>query len=376
MLQTIPPLSDTDRLSWLRLIRSENVGPVTFNQLLQRFGTPARALDALPELARRGGRSRAIKICSSLQAEREIEAARRLGARLLCACEPEFPPLLAAIDSAPPVIYVLGHVHLLVKPAVALVGARNASIAARNFGRKISMDLGQAGFTIVSGLARGLDTAAHEGSLATGTIAVMAGGVDIIYPPENSALHAAIRAEGAVVSEMPPGTEPQARHFPRRNRIISGLAQGVLVVEATARSGSLITARLAAEQGRDVMAVPGSPLDPRSEGPNGLIKDGAALIRGVEDVLDVLATPPGNRMNERQGSLFSPPPPSMPSKNDLDIARNSVIESLGATAVTVDEIIRQCQLSPSVVSMVLLELELAGRLERHHGNRVSSLPEA
>lgn len=376
MYQIVPNLTDTDRLAWLRLIRSENVGPVTFVRLLERFGSPAKALEALPELAKRGGRKRPIKICSGAQAEREMEAARHMGARLICAAEPDFPPLLAATDGGPPVLYVLGHAHLLTKPVVAMVGARNASIAARNFARKLAMDLGPAGYVVASGLARGLDTAAHEGSLAHGTIAVMAGGADVIYPPENARLHAAICAEGAVVSEMPPGTEPQASYFPRRNRIISGLARGVVVTEATARSGSLITARLAAEQGREVMAVPGSPLDPRCEGPNALIKDGATLIRGVRDVLDALSGLSGSRMEEPQGDLFQAPRPPPPSENDLSLARTSVTESLGSTPVTVDEIIRQCQLSPSVVSMVLLELELAGRLERRAGNRVSMLPEA
>lgn len=376
MTQQPRHLSDADRLDWLRLIRSENVGPITFARLIERFGTARQALDAIPELARRGGRARPIKVCSKAAAERELIAAERIGARLLCGPEPDFPPLLATLDGAPPVLYALGHAHLLSKPTIGIVGARNASMAGRQFARRLAMELGQAGVVVVSGLARGLDTAAHEGSVETGTVAVMAGGVDVVYPPENDRLHARIAAEGVVVSEMPPGTEPQARHFPRRNRIISGLSLGIVVVEATARSGSLITARLAGEQGREVFAVPGSPTDPRSEGPNGLIKDGAVLTRGAGDILDVLDTLLRRPLGERRRDLFDTPPPPLPTESEVVRARAAMAEALGPAPVTVDEIIRQCQLSPSMASLVLLEMELAGRLERHPGNRVSLLPEA
>lgn len=371
------PLSEAERLDWLRLIRSENVGPVTFFRLLERFGSAGAALKALPDLARRGGRSKPIKVCSKGAAEHELDQAQRLGARLVCATEPDYPPYLTAVEGGPPCLYVVGHPPLLRRPAIAMVGARNASIGARNMARRLSLDLGQNGITIVSGLARGLDTAAHEGSLDTGTVAVIAGGIDTFYPPENEPLQRDIAARGLLVSEMPPGTEPQARHFPRRNRIISGVAAGVVVVEATARSGSLITARYAAEQGREVFAVPGSPMDARSGGPNQLIKDGAVLVRDAGDVLEALDDLLRRPLGEGPRKAFQSAPPSpTPSESELAGARRMVADCLSMTPVTVDEIIRQCQLSPSVVSMIVLEMELAGRLERHPGNRVSALVEA
>lgn len=369
-------LSDSERIDWLRLIRCENVGPVTFFRLLERFGSAGSALAALPDLARRGGRTKPIKICSKARAEAELDDAARLGARAVCSGEPDFPALLAATDGAPPLLYVRGHSSLFGRPCIGMVGARSASAGARQFARKMAWDLGQAGVTVVSGLARGLDTAAHDGSLETGTVAVVAGGVDIIYPPENAGLYHRIVEMGAVVSEMAPGTEPQARHFPRRNRIISGMSAGVVVVEATARSGSLITARYAAEQGREVFAVPGSPMDARAAGPNGLIKDGAVLTQGAGDILDLLDDLLRRPFREPPGERFSGPAPAIPDESALVRARRDVLEALGPIPVTVDEIIRQCQLSPSVVSMILLELELAGRLERHPGHRVSFLPEA
>lgn len=370
------PLSDAERLDWLRLIRCENVGPVTFFRLLERFGSAARALEALPGLARAGGRARPITLCSKARAEDEMARAERLGARVLCWGEPDFPAPLAATDGGPPLLFVRGHAGLFARPCIGVVGARNASAGARQFARKLAMDLGAAGVVVASGLARGLDTAAHEGSLETGTVAVLAGGVDVIYPPENAALYDRIAEAGAVVSEMPPGTEPQARHFPRRNRIISGLALGVVVVEATARSGSLITARYAAEQGREVFAVPGSPLDARSGGPNQLLREGAVLTESARDVLNVLDDLLRRPFREPESREFDGPLPAPPDESELARARATVAEALGSMPVTVDEIIRQCQLSPSVVSMILLELELAGRLERHPGHRVSFLPEA
>lgn len=370
-------LSEAERLDWVRLIRSENVGPVTFFRLLERFGTAAEALKAVPELARRGGRTRPIKLCPRAAAEQELMTAHRLGARLVCAIEPDYPPRLVEVEGGPPCLYIVGHPELLRRPAIGMVGARNASLGARNFARRLSLDLGRNGITVVSGLARGLDTAAHEGSLDTGTVGVIAGGIDIFYPPENEPLQREIAARGLLMTEMPPGVEPQARHFPRRNRIISGVADGVVVVEATARSGSLITARFAAEQGREVFAVPGSPQDARAAGPNQLIKDGAAMVRDVGDVLEVLDDLLRRPMMEKpRGAFQGAPPPPPPSEPELAEARHAVAGCLSMTPVTVDEIIRQCQLSPSVVSMIFLEMELAGRLERHPGNRVSALPEA
>ena len=365
-----PTGAEAERLDWLRLYRSENVGPATFFRLLEHFGTAARALDALPELARRGG-GRPVKVAPQAAAERELDALGKLGATLLLANEPGFPVPLRAVEAVP-LLTVKGHVRLLSKHAVAVVGARNASAAGRRFAQTIAADLGKADLSVVSGMARGIDSAAHEGALETGTVAVLAGGVDFIYPPENATLYQRIVEAGCAVSEMPPGTQPQASHFPRRNRLISGMALGVVVVEASARSGSLITARIALEQGREIFAVPGSPLDPRSEGPNGLIKQGATLTESAADVLhglaDVLRRPLAEPRRDSYGS-----PPSLPAESDLAASRAKVVEALGPTAVPVDEIIRQCQLSPAIVSMVLLELELAGRLERHPGGLVARI---
>ncbi|WP_043642717.1 DNA-processing protein DprA [Caenispirillum salinarum] len=363
-------LSPAERLDWLRLIRSENVGPVTFRRLLDRFGSAGEALRALPDLARRGGRTKGVRICPKADAARELEAVDRFGARILGTGEPGYPALLAEVEDAPPLLLMLGSPHLFERPTVAIVGARNASLNGCNFARRLAVDLAEThGFLVVSGLARGIDTAAHQGALKGGTCAVMAGGVDVIYPPENDRLHAAVAAQGVVVSEQPLGTEPQARHFPRRNRIISGIARGVVVVEANQRSGSLITARLAADQGREVFAVPGSPLDPRCAGTNGLLKDGAHLVQHAGDVAAVLE---GLAAYEPAGGEPPSAPPG-PPPDPSDSQRGKVLTCLGANPVSVDEVIRQCQLSPPVVAMILLELELAGRLERHPGNRVSLL---
>lgn len=366
-------LTPAERFDWVRLIRSENVGPRTFRRLLERFGTASAALAALPELARRGGRARPIVVCPKGVAEAELAAAERLGAVALGWNEPGYPRALAAIDDAPPVLYARGNVSLLDKSAVAMVGARNASINGRNLARKVAADLGRAGLVVASGLARGIDTAAHEGALASGTVAVLAGGVDVVYPPENQRLYDDIVAMGCVVAEMPPGTQPQASHFPRRNRIISGLSLGVVVVEASLKSGSLITARMAADQGREVFAVPGHPADPRAKGPNDLIRHGAVLTESAGDVLAVLNDLLRRPLAEGGRAEFNAAPAAPPGEAELDSARVRVVESLGPSPVTVDSIIRECQLSASVVSLVLLELELAGRLERHPGNQVSLL---
>ncbi len=375
---TIPPmmsesrsLSDQDRFDWLRLSRSENVGPLTFVRLLERYGTAKAALAALPTLAKRGGRS--ITVCSVAAVEAEIAEARRLGCFLLASCEPAYPRCLAATDDAPPLLYARGNVSLLKRPTVAMVGARNASANGRVFTRRLASDLGQAGMVVVSGLARGIDTAAHQGALSTGTVAVLAGGVDIVYPPENAELYQEIVTMGCVVSEMPPGIQPQARHFPRRNRIISGLSLGVVVIEASLKSGSMITARLALEQGREIFSVPGHPMDGRAQGTNQLLRDGATLVEKAEDVLESLKHMSEPDLGEpAPRSVFTSPPPE-PSPAELDRARKQVLEYLSATPTVVDSIIRECQLSASTVSLVLLELELAGRLERQTGNRVALL---
>lgn len=372
----VPPTSRsrTERLTWLRLIRSENVGPITFRRLVERFGTPARALEALPELARRGGAAAQLRICSAAHAEREMAAVEAAGGRLLTLGEPGYPPLLAHVEDAPPVISLLGHAHLLTKKAVGIVGARNASANGRRFARELARDIGDAGLLVVSGMARGIDAAAHEGALATGTVAALAGGIDVVYPKENQALYERLVAEGAVISEMPPGTEPQARHFPKRNRLISGMARGLVVVEAGLRSGSLITARLALEQNREVFAVPGAPLDPRAKGTNRLIREGAALTEGVADVLEGLAGGPAEPLAEPGDSGYVGPAAETPEERALRTARPKVEELLGPAPVEVDEVVRAAGLDTGLVAWVLLELELAGRLERLPGNRVALLP--
>ena len=363
--------ASAEHLACLRLIRSENVGPVNYRRLLARFGTARAALEALPDLARRGGRRRPVKICPAGDAERELDAVRQAGAATLAIGEPDYPEALAAIEDAPPVITLLGRRALLAGTAVAMVGARNASANGRRLATRLATDLGEAGLTVVSGLARGIDTAAHRGALASGTVAVLAGGVDMVYPPENRGLADSIREQGLLLSEMPLGTVPQARHFPRRNRLISGLSLGVLVVEAAPRSGSLITARLALEQGREVFAVPGSPLDPRARGCNNLLRQGAVLTEEAEDVLRTLDAMRGRRVEPPHAEESGAEAPSLPADSELESARPQVEALLGIAPVTVDELIRQCQLSPAVIQMVLLELELAGRAERHPGSRIA-----
>ncbi|CAN5221425.1 DNA-processing protein DprA [soil metagenome] len=370
---------DADRFDRLRLIRSAQIGPVTFLQLLARFGTAGAALAALPDLAARGG-GKAPRIAATDDVEREIAATRRLGAHYLFLGDPRYAPLLAEIENPPPALIYKGDPDLMTRPCIGMVGARNASAAACRFARMLAQDLGKDGnASIVSGLARGIDTAAHQGSLAGGTIAVIAGGIDIVFPPENADLQAQIAEQGLLLAEMPPGTRPQARHFPWRNRIIAGLSAGTVVVEAAPRSGSLITARLAAEAGREVMAVPGSPLDPRAQGCNLLIREGATLIQSAADVweaigpIDPRMVPQGmvpQGMVRQEGRGFDPAPVS-PDVGEGE--RRAITGLLGPVPVPVDELVRQSAVVPALVQTVLLELELAGRLERHAGGRVSLL---
>ena len=360
-------LSDFERRAWLRLARAQNVGPVTFAALIARYRSAQAALDALPGLARRGG-ARDIKIPREDEARCELEALDNLGGRMLASCEDDFPQGLAAVEAPPPLIMARGRIELLRREMIAVVGARNASALGRKFANQIAADLGRAGLAVVSGLARGIDTAAHEGSLETGTIAVLAGGVDNIYPAENAALYECIAAEGVVVSEMPVGQKPQAKHFPRRNRIISGLARGVVIVEASEGSGSLITANFALEQGRDVFAVPGSPLDPRAKGTNRLIRDGAILTESADDVLEAIGAQLGRAFREPE---IAPADHDSEPEADADGVRSRIEELLGPSPVEVDELIRQSRLSAPAVLTALLEIELAGRLSRHRGNRVS-----
>jgi DNA processing protein len=362
-------MNDSERRAWLRLARTENVGPVTFRNLLARFGTAPAALEELPRLAARGGGKNFV-LPDASDTAREVEALAKLGGRLICSCEADYPQGLKALEAPPPVISVLGHPHLLQKEMIAIVGARNASALARKFADTLSRELGFAGLVMVSGLARGIDTSAHEAALAVGTVAVVAGGVDIIYPPENEKLYAAIKNQGVIVSEMRLGEAPQARHFPRRNRIISGLSRGVVVVEAAEKSGSLITAQCALDQGREIFAVPGSPLDPRARGANKLIQGGATLVQDVEDILEVLRPILGAGFHEPEPDTGGSSP-AQALEAEADRIRAALEEALGPAPVEIDELIRQLRAPTAAVLTVILELELAGRCTRHPGNRVS-----
>lgn len=361
-------LTDGQRLDWLRLIRSEHVGPRSFRALLHYYGSARAAIDALPAWARRGGATRPPRICPHDEAERELDAARRLGVAFVAANEPEYPARLGMIDDAPPLLAVRGQVSTLARPMVAVVGSRNASAAGIKVAERLARELGEAGFVVASGLARGIDAAAHRTSLATGTVAVFAGGLAQIYPAEHADLLQQILPHGAAVSEMPLGYEPRARDFPRRNRLISGLSLGVVVVEAARRSGSLITARMALEQGREVFAVPGSPLDPRAEGTNDLLKQGAALVTEVADVVSVLQP----ILGRVEASAMEEPerdPPALPEPGNRE--RDRIVALLGPTPVSIDDLVRLSHASPAIVRTVLLELDIAGRLTRHGGGLVS-----
>ncbi|HIC79429.1 MAG TPA: DNA-protecting protein DprA [Kiloniellaceae bacterium] len=387
---TIKPLDDEARLAWLRLIRSENVGPVVFRQLLDRFGSPAAALSALPEVAARAGGKRRIRVCSRADAEAEMTATRQAGAKLLASCEPAYPALLRELEDAPPLLIVLGDPAALSAPAVGIVGARNASANGRRFAQGLAAEIAEAGYAVVSGMARGIDTAAHLGALPRPSVAVLAGGVDVVYPPENDRLHRDLQDQGAVISEMPLGTKPQARHFPRRNRLISGLSCGLVIVEAAKRSGSLITARFAAEQGRDVFAVPGSPLDPRAAGCNHLIREGATLVESAAQILDDLRAPsptptgssapgPSPTGLQQVPAPQAPPPPRPAIAESVEAGpseRRDLEELLGPEPIMVDELVRLSGLPIGVIHNALLDLELAGRIERHPGNRVARLYKA
>ncbi|SDC17050.1 DNA processing protein [Bradyrhizobium brasilense] len=361
-------LTDTERLNRLRLIRSDNVGPRTFASLLRHFGDVAHALERLPDLARRGGVSGPGRICGEADAAAELAACRKFGIDLVAPEEAHYPARLATIDDAPPLLGVRGAREVLMRPMIAIVGSRNASGAGLKFAGTLARDLGDAGFVVISGLARGIDQAAHRATVASGTVAVLAGGHDRIYPPEHEDLLAALLERGAAISEMPLGHVPRARDFPRRNRLISGASLGVVIVEAAHRSGSLITARMAAEQGREVFAVPGSPIDPRAAGANDLIKQGATLVTEAADVISAV-TP----IMERPVMLGV-----REDDEPLDFATDSgdrarIIDLLGPSPISLDDLIRMADVSPAVVRAVLLELELAGRLERHGGGLVSMI---
>ncbi|MBV8971810.1 MAG: DNA-protecting protein DprA [Sphingomonadaceae bacterium] len=366
-VRVLNPAPDDD-FARLRLIRSDNVGPVTYRQLLRRFGSASRALAALPDLAQRGGGT--ARIAPEAAVAAELAAVARFGARFVFLGDPDYPFLLAQTETAPPALAVKGDLRLLDRPAVAMVGARNASAAAVRFARELATALADAELVVVSGLARGIDAAAHWGALAGGTIGVVAGGIDVVYPPENAELQARIGADGLLVAEAAFGTQPQARHFPRRNRIIAGLCAGTVVVEGALKSGSLITARIAAEAGREVMAVPGSPLDPRAQGCNQLIREGATLIQSAADVIEALRTVSG----DVGGRLLSPDLMWEPAPDaDVDDATRSAVEALlSPVPVAIDELVRQTNCPSATVAAALLDLELSGRIVRHAGGRVSA----
>lgn len=366
------PLSDRQRLNWLRLIRSDNVGPATFRDLINHFGSAETAIAQLPELSRRGGSARSIRVASVDDAERELEAARKFGAVFIGIGEPDYPPALRRIDGAPPLIAAIGDLALATRAAVGIVGARNASVSGAKMAARMARELGAAGYVIVSGFARGIDAAAHRASMESGTIAALAGGLDQPYPPENAELYREICAgNGLAISEMPMGWEPRARDFPRRNRLIAGVALGLVVIEAAERSGSLITARRAADFGRLVFAVPGSPLDPRAAGTNGLLKDGAIVTTASGDVIDALA--PSSRLFPDDEPLLEEPEGDDGARftEPHDDERTRVIEALGPSPAEIDDIIRHTGVSAQTVYLVLIELDLAGRLHRHPGGMVS-----
>ncbi|MBG1231607.1 DNA-processing protein DprA [Aestuariivirga litoralis] len=354
-------LSDQERLSWHRLAQSESIGAATFQKLIERFDTADEAIAALPDLSRRK-----VSLYDAARAEADFARASQYGAFYLALCEPSYPELLRQSPGPPPLICVKGRIGLLEKPSVAIVGARNASAVGMRFTRTLSSELGGAGFSIVSGLARGIDRAAHDASLSTGTIAVVAGGIDHIYPPENASLHDAIGEQGLLVAEMPLGTAPKAEYFPRRNRVIAGLSLATIVVEAALRSGSLSTARLANEAGRDVFAVPGSPLDPRCEGTNGLIKDGAHMLMRAADVINVLGSAQVLSISASPLMAMSPAPAS-------DDVKRRVLELLSPTPIDLDDLVREAGAAPDQVLAVIMELEIAGQVQRLAGGRIARL---
>ncbi|MEN5299427.1 DNA-processing protein DprA [Brucella sp. TWI559] len=374
-------LSDRQRLNWLRLIRTDNIGSVTFRDLILFCGSAANAIERLPSLNIRGGGSRTIRVTPLEDAERELEAIERIGARLVGMGEPDYPQQLKNCEAPPPLVIIKGDVNVFRKPPIAIVGSRNASVVGARFTEKIARDLGDAGFAIVSGLARGIDAAAHKASMQSGTVAVLAGGLDKPYPPENLPIYRAIpEHSGALITEMPMGAEPRSRDFPRRNRIIAGLSLGLIVVEAAERSGSLISARMAGEMGRTVFAVPGSPLDPRARGTNALLKQGATLVTHADDVIEALAPLTGGetmRNKTDQPDLlkqFEEPPENRQAAT-TDEERDILMNALGPVPVDIDTLVRHTGLESGNVQFILLELDLAGRLLRYPGNQVALMPQ-
>ena len=357
-------LGYSERRDWLRLSLSENVGPRTFEILIDTYGNATEALAALPELSAKGGLRRTIRVYPQERAESDLERAEGFGARFVARCEPDYPALLRQVDGGPPLICIKGDTAVLQRPGFAIVGSRNASALGCKLTRRFATELCNAGFTVVSGMARGIDTAAHEGSVDQATVAVLAGGIDNIYPPENGDLYHSIGRNGLLISEHVVGTKPQAQHFPRRNRLVSGMSYGVLVVEAAMRSGSLITARLAAEQNREVFAVPGNPMDPRAEGTNALIKKGATLTRCLDDITDVLGPITADHERTPLATMMDQTEPPVPAAPASPVQRGLLLDLLGTAAVDIDDLIRESDLDAGAVMTALLELELAGTIER------------
>ncbi len=372
-----PSMCEAEKLNWLRLIRTDNVGPITFYKLVDYYGSATKALEALPELSKKGGRKKPLEAPPLSSVEKELSALHKLGGDIVCAADKPYPLALAANDDAPPVLSYIGNIDLVRPPCLAMVGARNASLNGKKFAAKLAKELGQSGQIIVSGLARGIDTAAHTGALDTGTIAVVAGGIDVIYPRENTDLYKQICERGLVFAESPLGMEPIARHFPKRNRIVSGLSSGTIVIEATLKSGSLITARMAGEQGRDVYAVPGYPQDPRAQGPNKLIQDGAILIQHTQDIFQNLENFSGGTtlFDAAQSQSNLELVPNNQDEKEVEDIRTALLNHLSQMPLSVDELARTCHVSIPELQMALLELELAGRLQRLPGNRVALLDE-
>ena len=360
-----PPANDDAWFDWLRLIRSRRVGPATFRRLMGEHGTAKAALAALDDVAAAAGVHN-YQACPEGVVRAEMKAAHKLGAEMLCMGEANFPSALADIKDAPPLLWVKGRAKLLTRPMVAMVGARNASSLGTRMAKRLAEELGDAGFVVVSGLARGIDTAAHQGALAQGTVAVMAGGLDVVYPPENAALTAEIAEKGLCISELAPGTQPQSRHFPARNRIVAGMVQAVLVVEAAAKSGSLITARMALDYGREVMAVPGHPYDGRATGCNMLIRDGAPMLRGIDDVIEALGTP----LPVPPPAFLQPAKPTPQSPPSVGALPDQILSLLSTSPIDEDTLIRDLARPAPEVLAAILDLELAGAIARAPGGRV------
>ena len=368
-------MTEQERIDWLRLAFSENVGPATFRKLLSIFGSPKKALENIEDWAKQGGARRAIKIAEEKNIQQQLKKAEKIGAKPLLSCEENYPSLLKQISDAPPVLFVLGHSHLLSKRCVAMVGTRAATLNGKNFASHLAKELAEQDYVVVSGMAKGIDRAAHTGALQNtndkgGTIAVLGTDIETVYPAENQDIYDEIKERGCLISEFPFGTALAPQNFPRRNRIISGLSEGVIVIEANLRSGSLITAKEALSQGREVFAVPGSPLDPRAAGPNALIQDGATLVTGTRDITDVLE----NAQTFHLSDTITPLDYQLdhiPDEKEIDRARALILENLSPEMIEIDELIRATRLEARMVHIVLTQLELAGRLEHFTGNRIA-----